>query len=130
MSPLDPTLRDATGRRPLKNCPIRPVASEQSSNQFAIFPKNEHWRRCTIEESIPCDTMMPVPNSFIYGSLWECLRSCWQGARGCRSRLIRQSVHHGLQPTEKSSPRNSSKRITVPCSYGFCVCLMCSGGVL
>lgn len=40
------------------NSPVRPAASE---HQIANFPKNEHWRRWTIEESIPCDTMMPVP---------------------------------------------------------------------
>jgi hypothetical protein len=42
----------------------RPVPS----NQIANFPKNEHWHRYAIDESIPCDTMMPV-NSFIYGYL-------------------------------------------------------------
>jgi hypothetical protein len=35
----------------------RPVPS----NQIANFPKNEHWHRYAIDESIPCDTMMPVP---------------------------------------------------------------------
>jgi hypothetical protein len=41
--------RAALGDRPLQ------------SNEIANFPINEHWRRCTIEESIPCGTMMPAP---------------------------------------------------------------------
>lgn len=31
-----------------------------SNNQIANFPNNEHWRGCTTEESIRCDTIMPV----------------------------------------------------------------------
>jgi hypothetical protein len=46
MAEFDPELLGATG------------ASEY---QIANFPKNEHWRRCTVEESIPCATMVPVP---------------------------------------------------------------------
>ena len=38
-------------------CRRRPTASEQSNRELS---QNEHWRRCTIEESIPCDTIMPV----------------------------------------------------------------------
>ena len=38
-------------------CRDRPL----SSKEFANLPINEHWHRCAIEESIPCETMMRVP---------------------------------------------------------------------
>jgi len=28
--------------------------------EIANFPKNEHWRGCTLEDSTPCEVILPV----------------------------------------------------------------------
>jgi len=45
--------RDRGGSPPVAGTRDRRLPSTQIAN----FPKNEHWRRCASDESIPCDTM-------------------------------------------------------------------------